>query len=327
MPVRALTQWQIGKESNWGTAVVATARLMGVTPKSSIAPDNVSKVYEDVRNGFQGSGLAGLEQIGAKGDLEMVATFEDLPYLLDNALGEATPSGTASPYTRAYAMPVGSITAPRIWTIIYGNSQTGGGVYTVPGALITSLKFSAKTGGPMMVTAGIVGKQITTAGVLASLSDRAVTPIMGQPWAVKMDAWGGTMGATALSATVVGFDVTVDLKREVVRSVDALAPDSWETTGAAVKLDLTLRFNATTKAEVDAIVAQSAVIQKQIALSQTAGVQKCEFQFAGTLTGQPKIYDDQNGVLTTSLSYDGTYHTTFANSFKMNVLNSVAALV
>lgn len=328
MPVRALTQWQLATEVSWGTPVSPmTVKLMGIDPKSSISPDNKTAIYQDVRNGFQGTGLAGLEQIGAKGDITAIATFEDLPYFLDNALGQATPTGTG-PYVRAYALNTSAIVAPRIWTIVYGNSQTGGGVYTVPGALLTNLKFTGKTGGPLMLSAGIVGKNIVTSGSLAALSDRAVTPIMGQPWVVKIDTFGGTMGSTSVAATAVAFEIDINLAREMVRSVDALAPDTWEQTASSAKLNLTLRFNATTKAMIDAIVAQTAPYQAQVQLTQTNLTQICQFQFAGTMTGTPKIYDDQGSVLTTQLAYDGTYNTgAFANSFKANITNSVAALV
>jgi len=325
MPVRALTQWQAATEVTWGTPVTPTVRLMGVSKSAKMVPDNKTSVYEDVRNGFQGSGLVGLEQIGGKVDLPLMATFEDLPYYLDNAFGQASPTGTG-PYVRAYQLPVGSITTPRILTLVHGNSQTGGGVFTLPGGLITQLKLAVKIGGPAQLTASFIGKQVDTSQSLQSLSDRPVTTIMGQPWVVYLDAWGGTIGSTQLTATVVAFDLTVDLTRQVVRSVDALAPDTWEQTGHKVGLDLVLRFNATTKTQIDAYVAQTAAIQKQIRLKQTNGTQICQLDVAGTMTKNNNIYDDQNDVLTTTMSFDGTYNSSLANQFKASITNSVSVL-
>lgn len=325
MAVRALTQWQAATESNWGVPVAPTVRLMGIPKSAKMVPDNKTGIYDDVRNGFQGSGLVGLEQIGGKVDVPMMATFEDLPYYLDNGLGQATPTGTG-PYVRTYQLPVGSLTAPRIQTLLHGNSQTGGGVYTLTGGLITQIKFSVKIGGPAQMTASYIGKQIDTSQTIQVLSDRTVTTIMGQPWVVYLDAWGGTIGTTQLTATVIGFDLTVDLARQVVRSVDSVTPDTWEQTGHKVALDLILRFNATTKTQVDAYVAQTAAIQKQIRLKQTNGTQICQFDFAGTVTKNNNIYDDQNEVLTTTMGLEGTYNASLANQFKASVTNSVAVL-
>lgn len=325
MPVRALTQWQAATESTWGTPVSPTVRLMGISKAAKMMPDNKTGVYEDVRNGFQGSGLVGLEQIGGKADLPMMATFEDLPYYFDNAFGQASPTGTG-PYVRTYQLPTGSITAPRILTLVHGNSQTGGGVYTLPGALITQLKMSVKIGGPAQLTASFIGKQVDTSQSLQSLSDRTVTTVMGQPWVVYLDTWGGTIGTTQVTATVVAFDLTVDLVRQVVRSVDALAPDTWEQTDHKVALDLVLRFNATTKTQIDAYVAQTAAIQKQIRLKQTNGTQIAQFDVAGTMTKNNNIYDDQNGVLTTTMGFEGTYNSSLANQFKASITNSVSTL-
>lgn len=325
MPVRALTQWQAATEVTWGTPVSPTVRLMGVSKSAKMMAGNKTGIYEDVRNGFQGSDLVGLEQMGGKADLPLMATFEDLPYYFDNAFGQASPTGTG-PYVRTYQLPVGSLTAPRILTLVHGNSQTGGGVYTLTGGLITQLKFSVKLGGPAQLTASFIGKQVDTSQSLQSLSDRSVTTIMGQPWAVYMDTWGGTIGTTQLTATVVGFDLTIALARQVVRSVDAVAPDTWEQTGHKVSLDLTLRFNATAKTQVDAYVAQTAAIQKQIRLKQTNSTQICQLDVAGTITKNNNIYDDQNEVLTTTMGFEGTYNSSLANQFKASITNSVSTL-
>ena len=63
MPTRGLTQWQVAKETTWGTSVTATAKLMGVQEKSYLQAANRSDLYPDVRNSLAPAYLAGLEHL------------------------------------------------------------------------------------------------------------------------------------------------------------------------------------------------------------------------------------------------------------------------
>jgi hypothetical protein len=83
----------VAKETTWGTSVTATAKLMGVQEKSYLQAANRSDLYPDVRNSLAPAYLAGLEQTAGAGELEMIVTYEDAPYIFDNAFGEATPTG------------------------------------------------------------------------------------------------------------------------------------------------------------------------------------------------------------------------------------------
>ena len=325
MPTRGLAQWQVAKETTWGTAVVATAKLMGVQEKSYLQAANRSDIYPDVRASLAPAYLAGLEQTAGAGELEMIVTYEDAPYIFDNAFGEATPTG-AGPYVRAYGAPVATAVTPRILTFYHGNTQTGGGIYKLAGGLLNSLKLKGATGKPTMLTGDLIGKSVAT-GAFAALSDRTVEVVMGQPWLIYMDAWGGTMGATQVATTALAFELDVKLNRVLQWSMDSLAPDTWEQNPWEGSLKLTLRMNATTKTEVDAIVAQTSVYQKQVRLKATSGTKVFQVDFAGTMKEPPKTYDDEDGVLTVELEMDGTYNTGLANWLAASVTNSVASLV
>ena len=325
MPTRGLTKWQVGTESQWGTSVTATAKLMGMQDGAAIQADNRSNIYPDVRDSLAPAYLAGIEQRAGKGTYDMLATFEDVLYIFDNAFGQASPTGTG-PYVRAYAAPLGTAPSPRILTFIHGNSQTGGGIYKLEGGLVNSIKLSGATGKPTMLSGDLIGKDVAT-GAFAALSDRTVEVIMGQPWVVYYDAWAGTIGTTQLTTTAVAFDLTVNLNRKLVWSLDSLTPDTYEHNPWDGKLSLTLRFNATAKTEVDTIVAQTTVYQRQIRLKQTSGTKIFQVDFAGTLLAPPQTYDDQDGVLTVKLEFDGTYNSALANWLAASVTNSVTTVV
>lgn len=324
MPTRGLSKWQVGKETTWGTPVTATAVLMGVQDSSYLQADNRSEIYPDIRGGLAPAYLAGLEQIAGKGEYEMLATFEDICYIFDGAFGDTNPTGTG-PYVRAYSAPLTSAVTPRIMTWICGNTQTGGGIYKLEGGLVNSFTLKGATGKPTMVSGDLIGQTVTT-GSFASLSDRSVEVIMGQPWSVYFDAVGGTIGTTALATTAVAFELKVNCNRVLVWSLDSLTPDSYEQNPWDGSLKLTLRMNATSKTEVDALVAQSAVYEKQIRLKQTSGTKIFQVDFAGVVKEPPKTYDDEDGVLTVELEFEGKYNTTMANWLAASVTNSVSAL-
>lgn len=324
MATSGLLQWQIGKETTWGTSVAATAKLMGVQ-SGNIQADNRSAIYRDMRGSLQPGHLAGLEQKGGVGSLEILATFEDLPYILDSANTEATPTGTG-PYVYTYSAPTTAVpTNPRKLTVIHGSSQTGAGVYKLEGGLVNSFTIKGATGKPTTVSVELIGKDVVS-GTLAAVSDRTVEVIMGQPWAIYYDVVGETIGTTALATTAVAFELKVNCNRVLVWSMDSLLPDSFEEGPRDASLSLTLRYNATVKTEVDALAAQTAVIEKQVRLKQTSGTKIAQFDFAGFVAKPPTTFEDQDGVLTSKLDFTSKYNTTLANCFAASITNSVASL-
>lgn len=324
MPVRGLSQIQIGTETTWGTPVTPTAVLMGVQKAFALQHDNKSTVYDDVRNNLAPGPLAGLEQIGGKGNYDLLTTYEDICYIFDSAFGQAAPTGTG-PYTRNYSGATSALPSPRILTVVDGNSQTGGGVYTLRGGLVDTIKIVGATGKPTMVSGNLIGQAVDTSQSLQALSARTVQVVM-PVWTLYIDTWAGTIGTTTIATTAVGFTLDINLNRVVERSLDSLTPDLWEQNDSSGKLALTLRMNANTKTQLDALVGQTDVVQKQVRLKATSGTNILQLDFAGTITNQPKVYDDQNGILTTSLELEGTYNSDLSNWFKAQVVNSVAVL-
>lgn len=324
MPTRGLAQWQVGTETTWGTAVTMTAKLMGVQEKSYLQAANKSDIYPDIRNSLAPSYLAGLEQTAGGGKLEMIATFEDVAYVFDNVFGQAAPSG-AGPYVRAYTAPLSTAVTPRILTCTHGNTQTGGGIYKLAGGLLNTMNIKGATGKPTTIEAELIGKSVAS-GAFAALSDRTVEVIMGMPWLIYMDAVGGTIGTTQLATTAVAFELETKLNRVLAWSMDALPPDSWEQNPWEGTLKLTLRMNTTTETEIDAIVAQTAVYQKQVRLKTTSGTKILQLDFAGTMKEPPKTYDDKDGILTIGMELAGTYNTAMGNWLAASVTNSVATL-
>jgi hypothetical protein len=319
-----LMQVQVGEESSWGTAVTPTAKLMGVT-NLKFNPGVKAVVHHDRRGSLAAGYLANLTEVMPDAPLELLATYEDACYILDNLLGEATPSGSG-PYTRDYAAPLGALLTPKILTFVYGDDTN---CYQLSGGLVSKLVVKGSNGQPMTMTADLIGKDVT-AGTLESLSDRTVNVAMGDHMAIYVDAWGGTIGTTAIAASAYAYELTIDAKRKGDQFLGGLAASNYhEDDGASgweVMLKLSMEFNSITKAQYDALISQSAVYQKQIRLKSTNSTRVIQFDVAGTSEEAPTFGEDRDGVLVFEAALKGTYNSGLANYLKAQVINGVNAL-
>lgn len=321
-----LLQIQVGKQTNFTTPIAApTAKLMGVQ-NLTIPPGVLAMVHHDRRGSLAPGYLASLAEIRPEGiALEMLGLYEDGCYLLDNLCGEATPSGS-DPYTRDYAAPIGAVPAPRILTLVYGDATN---CYAVNGLLISKLTVKGENGKPMMITADCIGRDVGT-DALAALNDRSVNVAMGDHMAVYIDAWGGTIGSTAIAATAYTYELVIDAKRKGDIYLGNLSASSYhEDDGAegwSGSLKLSLELNAASKAQLDALISQSTLYQRQVRLTSTQGTNVLRFDFAGTSEQAPDLFSDRDGVVTFETTLTGTYNPTLGNWFKAQSVNGVSAL-
>lgn len=306
----------LGKETTWGTAVAATARLMGLV-EASFRPDDVTEVLPDLGR-FSPSPNALQLQQSASGTLQVYGTYEDLPYILDGIFGEVAASGS-NPYAYSYAAPIGTAATPKKYSVEYGAT---GAAYVMSGGLMKTLRVAGTAGRWWEVSTDLLGEAIATV-TLASLNDRTVEPIRMADTACYIDAWGGTIGSTS-GGKLISFELNVDTMRHLKFFAGALLPtdhgeDKWEGT-----LQTVLEFNSTSKAYVDALL--SAKVQRLIEIKATSGSKIAEIQFAGTLIDGVELFSDRDGNMTVELTWAGTYNSTFGNWLKAEVVNAVSAL-
>lgn len=322
--LQTLQMVQVGTESTWGTAVTPTAKLTGVEAIAIESTGSARMGSAELRGSLVPAYTAARGQVSGKGSASGFLTYEDINYWLESLCGTVTPTG-AGPYVRAGAAPLTSIVANRKLTFVVGQ---GTDVYKLSGGIVSKLVISGKTGEEVKFSAEMIGKDKST-GTLAALTDRAVTVMDGSVTSVYIDAWGGTLGATQISALATNFELTLDAGSAVRNYLGALTParyrqGRWQANSNTLKLSL--EFDATSKAYLDDFLTYTAVTQHQVRLKTTTGANYiAQFDFCGTLTQEPKqSFDD--GVLMLDLTYSGTYHTTVANWFKYSITNQLSTL-
>lgn len=323
MPMSDAQVVQIGKESTWGTAVTPTIKVAGVSD-ASINPTVDTRVIATSRGGFAPGSAAAITNILAGASLKQEALYEDMAYWLENMFGTATPSG-AGPYTRTYTAPAASAPTPIPWTFVYGDPSLG--AYKMPGALITSFTLSGKVGDTVQLALEFSGVN-ASATTTAALSDRTVYPLMMHHLGgVYVDTWAGTVGTTTMPYTLYGFELKVETPRPTRRYAGSTVATTYNQRKWSGTLRLDMDYNASSKNLYDLVTAATAPVQRQIRLkfSDTAN-RDLQIDFAGTVVEAPKAFDDDDGVVTLPMTFQGTYNSTLATWLKMVLINSIATV-
>ena len=312
---------QAGSQVSFASGVTPTIQLRGIEELMLRSKNNVL-MLEDMSLGLAGASQAVVAGIGGEGSVKAWCSYEHLAYWLDNMFGNATPSG-AGPYVRAYAAPSASAPTPRILSLVKGTSI---GAYQLVGALLSSLTLRLEQESALMLNGDLVGNKVAT-DALESLADVSVNPIMAsQVASIYWDAWAGTMGTTALDRCYVRMmELSIEPDRKLRPCFGSLSKDAYSESAWTGTLKLSLEFNATTKADVDAIIGGT-LTQRQVEINCADSTRALELQFAGTVTDDLEIFGDDDGVVTAEVTLTRTYHSTFGNWFKASLSNGVATL-
>lgn len=317
-----LQQLQVGKEvvATRGTAVAPTAKLMKIE-ECSITPIREVLQPEERRGSLAPAYNSAMLKTTGQGTVKGLVTYEDLPYWLDSLLGEATPSGTASPYTYSYTAPLTAAPTPRIMTMVYGD---GTRAWALTGAIVDKLTLSQKYGDVMRFEAELLGYNVA-ADSLEALSDRTVEEVEPGQIVLKIDSWGGTMGNTAVSAVLFSFELALMNNLANKFHLGSLTPGGYRVARLGAELKLYLEVDAVTAAYLTSMIGTSP-LQQQVQITATSGTKVITLQFAGTVLESPEIYADEDGIVALEYTLSGEYHSTFANYFKASVANAVASL-
>jgi hypothetical protein len=304
---------QAGTQSDFVTAATPTVLLRGIETFDFQPGVNVV-VLEDMSMGLAGGDTTVVNGIAGTASFEGWATYEQIPYYLDNLFGLATPVEVTAPFTRAYEAPITSVSSPRILSIVKGS---GDGAYQFYGAVITNFTLTFTPGSEARFSGDMIGIKLQT-DALESLAVPVVTPITGAHLGgFKMDAWNGTMGSTSLtSCDVRSVELTIETGRTADSCFGSLTPGSYTEDMWTSTLTLGLLWKGATKTAVDSYVGGTKV-ERQVEMTAASGSQSLKIQYAGSLMEDPTIFDDDEGKVMTTFTLTRQYHATFGNWIKL----------
>ena len=250
--VEALEKIQIGKESTAGTAVAATTIWRGL---GRLQYDNDNKrVAESIGQALPTTREYN-SRLGATVAFDPVeATFQQLPYLFEAGVAAESPvqDGAGSDYIYAYSMPKTSMNTLSTYTIEHGNNVQA---REMEYSFIESFKISGNAAEGIMMEAAWRGRQSSDTSFTPALGVPAITPsdnIVFGGSTLAIDAVGGTLGATAISNTLLSFElnVTTGYKAKYTNAAKYFDFIYWDRNTFSAILKLTFEHNATSEAQV-----------------------------------------------------------------------------
>jgi len=248
--------------------------------------------------------------------------YEDAPIWQQSLFGAVVPTG-AGPYVRASTSPHQSSYTPEIYTFEFGMA---GGTYKAINCMLSMLELKIVKKKVTMFKAEFLCSNIQTLSSLTVLADRTVTRVRARDTVVSLDAWGGTIGTTPLTGTVLEATLKVSSNvhlKEFVGSLYATGYgiDSWEG-----ELEIKAEFNTITKAEIDALIGATTV-ERLVQFKATRATQIDQTNFTGVMDGSGQVlYDDNDGNAGVTMKYLPVHNTTLAYWLATTNTNTVAVL-
>ena len=322
-----LMQWQLGTQSAFSTAVTPTVKLMGISG-GSIKPVVESSAMNEIRGALTPGYTVTLDKQSGNASIEGDLTYEDVDYWLDTTFGQATPTG-AGPYVRVHNGP-GAKPTPRILTLAHG--ATGLDVKSLVGGIGSKFGFAFESNKRGTFKQELIGYKVEDDS-LASLSDRSVNPVHSNHVAVYLDAWGGTLGTTLITAAKYSIAGDFDLNKMLQEGIGSLNPVGHKNKKGepgSNTLKIAMEVDTQTKAFQDSILTATAAAgpwKAQVRLVATLDanhVFQCDF--AGFAAEAPEMYTDADGIAQFEFTLQALYHSTLATWVKFTTTNQVATL-
>lgn len=325
MGTSALRVIQIGRESAWGTGVAAAAILAGVND-FKFNPGITTALRRYLAGSFAPANASALVRQQPTAKISGDVTPEDIIYLLDSCVkGSVVPTG-ANPYVYAFTLPTTASPALRSRTFeFYDGSQE----WELYGGLINKIAFKGADGSDVVsFEAELIGKQLTSSTVTGALSPRAFTTFPTAQSQLYIDAAAGTIGTTAVAATLIDWEYSIDMGLHVKFFQDGGVVASAFGYGVPkVMLKATYEYNASAQSELTAHVAGTPKLVR-IKLNGS-GTNTAFLDIAGPATSIGDMFGDRDGnTIVEGVTYEARLDAgAFANYGAVTITNTIANFV
>ena len=319
IPQRVL---QFGRETTFGTLVPATAIMSGVED-FNWDPGIVMKMMT-VLDGTQASNHKAIK-IAESPVANVTGIFspEDSLYWLDSGFNLGVVTGVG-PYVNTYSAPVTTTAqATRSRTLEFYDGQQ---CYRLTSGLVNAFSIMGADNDIWKFSTSWFGTQITSGTLTAALSGRTWNGFPTNSTSVWVDDLGGTIGTTALAATLINWNlsVTTGIHGKFFQN-GTLLQSAKGINNLVGTLTMTLEANASGVAEMAKLLSGTGRLVRL--KSATVNTALAQIDFCGTYTKNSAAWGNRNGNTTLSLTLTSTMDTgAFANWLKI-VITNIAAMV
>ena len=320
---------QLGWQSAFATANGTATRKLQNVSSFKLRPELETRALDQLRGTMAPTHQTTLDRYLSSATAETSDTdFEELNYGLEMLFGTVTPTGSANPYTRAYAAPTTSAITPRPATLQFGQTDE---VWQMQDATVTSLTLSGAANSGVSVGASLMGGLVKE-GSLAVLADVTTgTRLSGCMASVAIETWAGNT-FTPLASSAFSWELSVNANREYHNFLGECTPSASYDNKWSGQLKLSLELNTSTDDYLIAMLGASAssILEKQVRIIYTVGssttLRSFTLTFAGHSMQAPELFQDKNGLMTYDLVLDGVYNPTLTNWLTFETKSALATL-
>ena len=327
MGLRALRKIQLGKETTKGTAVAATAALLGLlTMKESPTIHRPVEERGTLAEFARSIKVANLAELTFEGD----ATFEQLLYLLHmGVMGNVSPvaDGTnGQKWTFTPAMASAGVFDS--FTIEYGDDVEQ---WETEYCLARSIAVSGALNEAMRMRGDIFGRKMSVCDFTSGITSPAVESIPFQKAKLYIDDESGTIGSTEKASTLIAatFTITTGLapKRYADGSIDF---SGYAELFKGVELKMTFAFNSGAEAERLKFDGETArLVRIRADGSAIAGVtpsqHRLDLDFCGIYTDWATL-TERDGEDVVEVTMSSQLGSNYTKLFEVAVTNKLASL-
>jgi hypothetical protein len=200
---------QLGLENPKGTSAAATALMRQVF--GTLTDGRVIQVHDENIGYLPRLDRTTTTQLGATIEMaETDLTFEQGPYPFSagvkDVVSGAANGGTTNGYKFVYTAPTTAAPTLKAYTIECADDIQE---YEVPYCQATTINLSGAPGENVKISSTWNGQQVVKS-TSTTLAPATVEAIPFEKGKIYLDAIGGTMGASQLSGTWLGFDLTIN---------------------------------------------------------------------------------------------------------------------
>jgi len=328
--IRGLRKIQIGAETTAGTAVAATTiwRGMGTIEDQRevlFVEEDIAYISKIDRT------LTPMLQAAISMD-EVVANFEQLPYMLEAGVQTVTPTTEGSGYLYTYTLPTTAKNTINTYTIEGGDDQEA---ERMEYAFVQSLTIGGEAGGPLNMSAEWVGRQVAVNAFTGALSVPSVEDIPFSVGTLYIDDVTSSHGTTPISSSLISASLKLTtgwVPRFTLSGQKYFSSHEMDANSLEAVLELTFLHDSTAaneKVDWRAETARNIRLQWLGTALTTAGSTFSNKALEIDLTGKYETIeaiDETEGNDVITASFRGRYNATAANFGIIRVVNNLSAL-
>jgi len=243
--LKALRKSQIGEETTKGTAVAATAALLGeVTMKDAPTIHRPVEERGQLAEHSRSVKVGNLAELSFAGD----ATFEQILYLLHmGVLGNVTASGAGAAKEWVFTPSMAAAGVFDSFTIEFGDDVEQ---WEAEHCMASAIELSGVMNEPVKMSGTIFGRKLTACDFTAALTPPTVESIITQKARLYIDDETGKPGGTIKSDTLISFGYSINTGLSPKRFSDgSLDFSGYAENFKGVDLKMTFAFNAGAETE------------------------------------------------------------------------------